>query len=51
MQSFEDVANSLGQLVVQISANAVRSNELAKSIQETYGTTPPRDEEDSESPA
>ena len=39
MQSFEDVANSLGQLVVQISANAVRSNELAKSTQETYETT------------
>ena len=39
MQSCEDVANSLGQLVVQILANAVRSNELAKSTQETYETT------------
>ena len=39
MPSFEDVANSLGQLVVQVSANAVRSNELAKSTKETYETT------------
>ena len=38
MPSFEDAANSLGQLVVQVSANAVRSNELAKSTKETYDT-------------
>ena len=34
MTSFEDTANALGQLVVQVSANAVRSNELAKSTKE-----------------
>ena len=39
MPSFEGFANSLGQLVVQVSANAVRSNELAKSTKETYETT------------
>ena len=38
MPSFEDAANALGQLVVQVSANAVRSNELAKSTKETYDT-------------
>ena len=38
MTSFEDTANALGQLVVQVSANAVRSNELAKSTKETYDT-------------
>ena len=36
MTSFEDTANALGQLVVQVSANAVRSNELAKSTKESY---------------
>ena len=38
MTSFEDTANALGQLVVQVSANAVRSNELAKSTKESYDT-------------
>ena len=38
MPSFEDAANALGQLVVQVSANGVRSNELAKSTKETYDT-------------
>ena len=38
MTSFEDTANALGQLVVQVSANAVRSNDLAKSTKESYDT-------------
>ena len=38
MTSFEDTANALGQLVVQVSANTVRSNELAKSTKESYDT-------------
>ena len=38
MPNFEDAANALGQMVVQVSASAVRSNELAKSTKETYDT-------------
>ena len=38
MPNFEDAANALGQMVVQVSANAVRSNKLAKSTKETYDT-------------
>ena len=36
MQSFDDVTNALGFLVVQLSAHAIKAGELAKSTQETY---------------
>ena len=39
MQSFDDVTNSLGYLVVQLSAHAIKTGELAKSAQETYEAT------------
>ena len=39
MQSFDDITNSLGYLVVQFSAHAIKASELAKSSQETYEAT------------
>ena len=39
MQSFDDITNSLGYLVVQFWAHAIKASELAKSTQETYEAT------------